>query len=402
MISKTNLKKIILIFNFLLVSVFSFSEGENYYDYKSVLVGDSKGNIIKEDNVYAVRPLASVTKIMTSILTLEKIKSREISMRDKVIVSSKAASVPYGIKLTAGREYTVEDLLKATIIKSSNNAAYALAEYVSDGDVGYFIESMNRKAREWGLKSLRFCSPHGLPPSYTGSCMDEGNARDLYELALKTLNYKEYLDISRNSLDYIDGGEIKLSSTNTLLGKVGGVDGLKTGYHKAAGSNIVLTAQRRNDRVIVVILGSNKAKNRNAIGAKEIDDYFLNGGSNGRVKGSTGSSSSAKNNKKEGKNVLKEWWENITSRKPSDGGTIAGEKKVIDSNTVVKTIRIDNKKFSLYPAEDIIVKGEVGKKKINYKITLNENISSKDRGKIVGKYSADDGINEFVGLLVMK
>ncbi len=401
MVSKKNMKKIIFVLNFLMISVFSFSAGENYYDYKALLVGDTKGNIIKEDNINTVRPLASVTKIMTSIITMEKIRNREIRMEDKVTVSSKAASVPYGIKLVAGRQYTVRDLLKATIIKSSNNAAYALAEYVSDGDVERFIREMNNKAKKWELNSLRFCSPHGLPPSYTGSCMDQGNAKDLYQLALKTVEYKEYLDISRSSIDYIDGGEIKVTSTNTLLGKVGGVDGLKTGYHKAAGSNIILTAQRKNERVIVVILGSNKAKNRNAIGAREIDNYFLNGGSKGKT--SSSSSSSSTNIKKE--NPLKTLWTGITSKlSPSNKEEADSNKskKVIDSSKVVKTIKIENEKYSLYPAEDIIIKGQAGNRKINYKITLNKNISGKDKGKVVGQYSADDGINEFVGLLVMR
>lgn len=401
MVSKKNMKKIIFVLNFLMISVFSFSAGENYYDYKALLVGDTKGNIIKEDNINTVRPLASVTKIMTSIITMEKIRNREIRMEDKVTVSSKAASVPYGIKLVAGRQYTVRDLLKATIIKSSNNAAYALAEYVSDGDVEGFIREMNNKAKKWELNSLRFCSPHGLPPSYTGSCMDQGNAKDLYQLALKTVEYKEYLDISRSSIDYIDGGEIKVTSTNTLLGKVGGVDGLKTGYHKAAGSNIILTAQRKNERVIVVILGSNKAKNRNAIGAREIDNYFLNGGSKGKT--SSSSSSSSTNIKKE--NPLKTLWTGITSKlSPSNKEEADSNKskKVIDSSKVVKTIKIENEKYSLYPAEDIIIKGQAGNRKINYKITLNKNISGKDKGKVVGQYSADDGINEFVGLLVMR
>jgi len=270
---KISIKKILLAC-FFIISVFIFADGENYYDYKALLVGDFNGNIIKKENTTAVRPLASITKVMTSILTLEKIKSGDISMSDRVTISQTASVIPYGIKLVAGKQYTVEDLLKATIIRSSNNAAYALAEYVSGGDVPSFINAMNNKARQFGLNSLRFCTPHGLPPGDTGTCMDQGNAEDLYGLAKEAIAYKEYLNISRNAKDYIDGGEIKLKSTNALLGKVGGVDGLKTGYHKAAGSNIILTAQRGNDRVIVVILGSNKAKNRNAIGTEEINNYF--------------------------------------------------------------------------------------------------------------------------------
>ena len=272
-----NSKKVIFSMAFLALSSLSFADGADYRDYKALLIGDVNGNIIKEDNSLAVRPLASVTKIMTSILTLDKIKSGMISYDDKVTVSSKAASVPYGIKLTAGKQYTVRDLLKATIIKSSNNAAYALAEYVG-GNVPNFVQSMNEKARSYGLESLRYCSPHGLPPSYTGSCMDQGNAKDLYKLAQITVkDYSEYLNFSKNKTDYVDNGNTKVTSTNSLLGNVLGVDGIKTGYHNAAGSNIVLTADRGGERMIAVILGSNRAKDRNAIGTKEINDYYANG-----------------------------------------------------------------------------------------------------------------------------
>jgi len=389
---KVNIKKILLVC-FFIISVFIFGDGENYYDYKALLVGDFNGNIIKKENTMAVRPLASITKVMTSILTLEKIKSGDISMSDRVTISRTASVIPYGIKLVAGKQYTVEDLLKATIIRSSNNAAYALAEYVSDGDVPSFINAMNNKARQFGLNSLRFCTPHGLPPGDTGTCMDQGNAEDLYGLAKEAIAYKEYLNISRNAKDYIDGGEIKLNSTNALLGKVGGVDGLKTGYHKAAGSNIILTAQRGNDRVIVVILGSNKAKNRNAIGTEEINNYFAF---------ETKAQTSSKKEKKD--NNLKDLQGDLldkssNNRKKDVENT---ETKVIDKNEIVKSVKIGNEKYDLYPMEDIIVSGETGNKKLNYKIILNDNVSSKDKGKVVGQYSADDGVNEFTSSLIMR
>ncbi len=389
---KISIKKTLLVLCFFIVSVFTFAEGENYYDYQALLVGDSKGNIFKKDNVNAVRPLASVTKVMTSMLTLEKVRSGAISMNDKVTISDTASVIPYGIKLVAGKQYTVEDLLKATIIRSSNNAAYALAEYVSGGDVPSFVSSMNSKAKQLGLNSLRFCTPHGLPPGDTGTCMDQGNAKDLYGLALKAIEFKEYLNISRNATDYIDGGEIQLKSTNALLGKVGGVDGLKTGYHKAAGSNIILTAQRGNDRVIVVILGSNKAKNRNAIGAEEINNYFALGGRpEASKKGKDG-------------NFFKNLWAGLTKKSSNnhkkDMGN--GKTKVIDKNEVVKTVKIGNERYNLYPTEDILVSGETGNKRVNYKVKLNSDLSSKDRGKILGQYSADDGVNEFTGSLIMR
>ena len=95
---------------------------------------------------------------------------------------------------------------------------------------------MNSKAKQLGLNSLRFCTPHGLPPGDTGTCMDQGNAKDLYGLALKAIEYKEYLNIFKkcNRLYRRWRNTIK-NTQNALLGKVGGVDGLKTGYHKAAG-----------------------------------------------------------------------------------------------------------------------------------------------------------------------
>ena len=389
---KVNIKKTLLVLCFFIISVFTFADGENYYDYQALLVGDSKGNIIKKENITTVRPLASITKVMTSILTLEKIRSGAISMNDRVTISETASVIPYGIKLIAGKEYTVEDLLKATIIRSSNNAAYALAEYVPGGNVPSFVNYMNNKAKQFGLSSLRFCTPHGLPPGDTGTCMDQGNAKDLYALALKAVEYREYLNISRNATDYIDGGEIQLKSTNALLGKVGGVDGLKTGYHKAAGSNIILTAQRGNDRVIVVILGSNKAKNRNAIGAEEINNYFALGGrSETSKKGKDG-------------NFFKNLWTGLTKKssneRKKDMGN--GKTKVIDKNEVVRTVKIGNEKYNLYPTEDIVVSGETGNKKVIYKVKLNSELSSKDRGKIVGQYSADDGVNEFTGSLIMR
>ena len=77
-------------------------------------------------------------------------------------------------------------------------------------------------------------------------------------------------------------------------------------------------------------------------------------------------------------------------------------KKVIDKNEIVSTVRIGNEKYNLYPTEDIVVSGETGNKRLNYKVKLNSNISSKDRGKIVGQYSADDGVNEFTGSLIMR
>ena len=422
-------KKMVLSMAFLAMSAFSFADGENYHDYKALLIGDVNGNIIKEDNSLAVRPLASVTKIMTSILTLDKIKSGQISYDDKVTVSSKAASVPYGVKLTAGKQYTVRDLLKATIIKSSNNAAYALAEYVG-GDVPSFVRSMNEKARSYGLDSLRYCSPNGLPPSYTGSCMDQGNARDLYKLAQITLkDYSDYLNFSKNKVDYIDNGNTKVTSTNTLLGNVQGVDGLKTGYHDAAGSNIVLTASRGDDRMIAVILGSNHAKDRNAIGAREINDYYINGyakknggnsyayagdnsnknkrnynnnqnsNRNSNNNGNEFNNNNAENNNAQKGNKIEQFFNSIFGK--NNNNNSAKKMKIISKNDIVAVAEIGEKKYNLYPTKDVEITA-TQRPNLTYTVNLNSGVNKNSRGKIVGTYIATDGTLTYSGELIMK
>ena len=422
-------KKMVLSMAFLAMSAFSFADGENYHDYKALLIGDVNGNIIKEDNSLAVRPLASVTKIMTSILTLDKIKSGQISYDDKVTVSSKAASVPYGVKLTAGKQYTVRDLLKATIIKSSNNAAYALAEYVG-GDVQSFVNSMNEKARSYGLDSLRYCSPNGLPPSYTGSCMDQGNARDLYKLAQITLkDYSEYLNFSKNKVEYIDNGNTKVTSTNTLLGNVQGVDGLKTGYHDAAGSNIVLTASRGDDRMIAVILGSNHAKDRNAIGAREINDYYINGyakknggnsyayagdnsnknkrnynnnqnsNRNSNNNGNEFNNNNAENNNAQKGNKIEQFFNSIFGK--NNNNNSAKKMKIISKNDIVAVAEIGEKKYNLYPTKDVEITA-TQRPNLTYTVNLNSGVNKNSRGKIVGTYIATDGTLTYSGELIMK
>jgi len=426
-------KKMVLSMAFLAISAFSFADGENYHDYKALLIGDVNGNIIKEDNSLAVRPLASVTKIMTSILTLDKIKTGQISYDDKVTISSKAASVPYGVKLTAGKQYTVRDLLKATIIKSSNNAAYALAEYVG-GDVPSFVHSMNEKAKSYGLDSLRYCSPNGLPPSYTGSCMDQGNARDLYKLAQITLkDYSEYLNFSKNKVEYIDNGNTKVTSTNTLLGNVQGVDGLKTGYHDAAGSNIVLTASRGDDRMIAVILGSNHAKDRNAIGAREINDYYINGYAkkNGGNSYAYVSSDNNKNNNKnkhnyndnnnQNNNTNNNYNDNEASNNVENNNTQKESKieqffntifgknnnnsakkiKIISRNDIVAVAKIGENKYNLYPTKDVEITA-TQRPNLTYTVNLNSGVNKNSRGKIVGTYIATDGTLTYSGELIMK
>ena len=391
---KKNRKKIFITAMFLAMSAFSFAEGEDYSDYKALLIGDENGNIIKEDNANSVRPLASITKVMTSILTFDKLKNGQISYDDQVTVSNKASKIPYGIQLKAGKQYSVRDLLKATIVKSSNSAAYALAEYVG-GDVNSFVGQMNSKARQFGLNSLRYCSPNGLPPSYTGSCMDQGNAKDLYKLATITVkDYSEFLDFSKNSVAYIGNGDTKLTSTNTLLGKVTGLDGLKTGYHDAAGSNIILTADRGGDRVIAVILRSNKAK---AIGMREINNYYANGYGR-KNNNNTNKNANNNTNNPEKKSGIQDFLGSLFGNNHKDGPR---KIRVVSKRDVVAVVKIGNEKYNLYPTQDIEITA-TEKPNLTYSVTLQDGVNRDSRGKVVGKYTATDGKIEVSGDLIMR
>lgn len=381
------LKKIFIGLLFGTASLITFAADPNYEDYKALLIGNNEGGIVKSVNAETVRPLASITKVMTSLLVLEEVEKGKINLDTKVIVSEKAALVPYGIKLIAGKEYTVRDLLKATIIRSSNNAAYALGEFIG-GDIPTFVSMMNKKANELGLDSLRYCSPHGLPPKYTGSCMDQGNAKDLYKLGMYMTRYNEYFNISKNSLTYIDNGEIQLKSTNHLLGKVVGVDGMKTGYHDASGSNIILTAKRGEDRMYAVILGATKAANRDAIGEKEINEYYESGKNyiQERVKKIGISGNNNKNNSGKNQNHIV-------------------VVKIIDKNNLINKVAINNKEYGLYPSETIYDTVNLNEKiELDYQVISEENITRKSLNEIVGIFYATNKKTKKVysGALILK
>ena len=381
------LKKVFIGLLFGTASLITFAADPNYEDYKALLIGNNEGGIVKSVNAETVRPLASITKVMTSLLVLEEVEKGKINLDTKVIVSEKAALVPYGIKLIAGKEYTVRDLLKATIIRSSNNAAYALGEFIG-GDIPTFVSMMNKKANELGLDSLRYCSPHGLPPKYTGSCMDQGNAKDLYKLGMYMTRYNEYFNISKNSLTYIDNGEIQLKSTNHLLGKVVGVDGMKTGYHDASGSNIILTAKRGEDRMYAVILGATKAANRDAIGEKEINEYYESGKNyiQERVKKIGVSGNNNKNNSGKNQNHIV-------------------VVKIIDKNNLINKVAINNKEYGLYPSETIYDTVNLNEKiEIDYQVISEENITRKSLNEIVGIFYATNKKTKKVysGALILK
>ena len=251
--------------------------------YQSAIVIDARtGKILYENraNVYAYP--ASVTKLMTMLITLEQIDAGNIRLDDKVAITKEGLGVGGSQIYLDAREsgaFTVNDLLNAVVIHSACDAARVLGIHVA-GSKDVFIDMMNQKARELGMNSTIYHSEHGLPPG-KGKQPDISTAYDVAILSLACLRHPETLRYTRTKLTYLPLSAIRkekfmLANRNALIGKEPymGCDGLKTGYHKIGGWSLAATAERNGQRIISVVLGSPDKNTRNATTRKLLDRGF--------------------------------------------------------------------------------------------------------------------------------
>ena len=201
---------------------------------------------------------ASVTKIMTLLLTMEAISRGELRYEDTVTVSKNAASMGGSqVYLSEGEQITVEELLKAVCVSSGNDASVALAEQVS-GVTELFVQQMNNRAKELGMVDTCFLNPTGLPA--------EGHVTSAYDIALMSreliLRHSDLRRFTTIWMDTIRGGEFGLSNTNKLIRFYEGATGLKTGSTDAAGYCISATAERSGMELIAVVLGGETSQQR--------------------------------------------------------------------------------------------------------------------------------------------
>ncbi len=239
---------------------------ENSSAYKGAIVLDAAtGKVLFEDRADYVGPPASVTKLMTFLVVHDRIKRGDLTLQTPVHVTAEASKTGGSQVYLAEKEvFPVEEMLYALMIASANDAATALAIHVA-GSRAAFVELMNARARELGLSGTTFRSPHGLPPtSRTLADSDQTSPRDLANLSvhlLKNTNVLAYTSVKkrpfRPGLKQID-----MDNHNNLLGKVAGVDGLKTGFTRGAGFCLAATSQRNGRRVVVVTMGSPDSKTR--------------------------------------------------------------------------------------------------------------------------------------------
>ena len=234
--------------------------------YKGAIVLDAgSGRTLLADRADFQGPPASVAKLMTFLIVHEKIARGELALDTPVTATAEAARTGGSQVYLAEKEvFPVEDLLHALMIASANDAATALAVHCA-GSRAAFIDLMNARARSLGMTRTNFRTPHGLPPSSRRA--EDGDIttpRDLATLCLhllKATDIIKYTSVKRRT--FRPGPKRSdMDNHNHLLGKVAGVDGLKTGFTRGAGFCLAATALRNGRRVIAVTMGSPDSKTR--------------------------------------------------------------------------------------------------------------------------------------------
>lgn len=246
-------------------------KGEEISSPSALVMEAGSGNVLFEKNMHEVRACASITKVMTLLLVFEAIESNKIAMDDIVTASAHAASMGGSdIWLEEGETMTVDEMVKATVVASANDAAVALAELVC-GTEDAFVEKMNERAKELGMKNTTFKNCNGLD--------EEGHLTSAYDVALMSnalIKHKAIFDYTSIWMDTLRNGETQIVNTNKLLKSYSGITGLKTGTTNQAGSCISATATREGLTLISVVLGGTTGTERFKDAATLLDYGFAN------------------------------------------------------------------------------------------------------------------------------
>lgn len=239
----------------------------------SILMSLDTGDVIKQNNAFEHLSPASVTKLMSILLILEAIDSGKIKLTDEVAATENAVSKGGSqIWLEVGEKMTVNDLFKAVVIASANDACTLLGEYVAGSDSA-FVDMMNKRVETLGLKNSHFENCTGLDDEITNhySC-----AYDLAVIAKEVMKHKLILKYSTVWLDSLRNGKTELNNTNKMINKYNGMTGLKTGTTSNAGFCLCATATRDGISFVSVVLGAQTSDDRFALTQELLDYGFAN------------------------------------------------------------------------------------------------------------------------------
>lgn len=238
----------------------------------AIIMEAETGKILYSKNETEQKAPASVTKIMTMLLTLEQIDKGKLSF-DDIITASEHAKEMGGtqINLDVGEKMSVYDLLMSVAVASANDSAMALAEHIGGSESG-FVNMMNNKAKELGMENTNFVNPHGLPVDNHLTC-----AKDIAIMTRELLKYEKTEEFIGTKIYPIREGEneYKMRNTNNLLWSYQGCVGGKTGYTQDAGYCMSVVAKRDGMTIIAVVMGEKTSKDRTADLEKMLDHAFM-------------------------------------------------------------------------------------------------------------------------------
>ena len=308
-----------------------------------ILIDADSGKVIFEKNKNKKVAMASLTKMMSQIIILEEIEKGNIKWDDIVVVSKNAQDMGGSqIYIEMGEKISIRDLMKGISMASGNDATVMMAEVIS-GNEEKFVERMNKKAKELGLKNTKFVNCTGLD--------EEGHYSTAYDLSViareLVINHPSILEFSSLYEDYLREGTDKkfwLVNTNKLVHFYEGADGLKTGHTDNAGYCLAATARRGDLRLIGIVLGEKDSKIRNSETMNLLDYGF---------------------------NTVK-------------------MNKLMTKDEVIKKISIDkatDKDIEIVMCDDLNVLENKGSEKINYrfKYNINEIKLPLKKGEVIGK-----------------
>ena len=272
---------VLLLSAFVLASVFATNTSvcEAATDFKTVgksayMVDYATGTVLYARNENERLPIASMVKIMTSLLTLEAVERGDISLDDDVEISQNSASMGGSqVFLDAGTTHKAGELLKTVIVASANDSCVALAERIS-GSVENFVAKMNARAKELGMNDTSFKNCTGLPAAESFS-----SAKDVSVMFRQLVKHKEYFEYAKIWLEdykHPDGRTTTITNTNKLVRFYQGCDGGKTGFTSEAKFCLCATAKKSDMRGVAVVIGAESSKVRNAAISSMFDYAFSN------------------------------------------------------------------------------------------------------------------------------
>jgi serine-type D-Ala-D-Ala carboxypeptidase (penicillin-binding protein 5/6) len=244
----------------------------NFTSKAALLIDSDTGTVLYEKNADTKLPVASVTKVMTLLLTFEALEQQKFGLDDTITVSQHAAGMGGSqALLDANGKYKASELIKSIIVASANDSSVAMAEYLY-GSESLFVDAMNKRAEELGMENTHFVNCTGLPVEgqYTSVADVSIMSRELIKYPM----FYQYSKVWMYEMQHSNGRITQLSNTNKLTRFYDGCDGIKTGSTDEAGFCLTATAKRGDSRFIAVIAGATTSVDRNASISKMLDYAF--------------------------------------------------------------------------------------------------------------------------------